>query len=119
MTMTLINRTGRMKVYNLPHKTYCAALGKCACTVIPGRSGARVCASLTLAAGAEVDGVSEAVLQVAEIAKDIVSGALRVKRARNASIARAQSEQADTKRLSKKKRRSKATRPASSTGGQS
>ena len=55
MTMTLINRTGRMKVYNLPHKTYCAALGKCACTVIPGRNGARVCASLTLASGAEVE----------------------------------------------------------------
>ena len=55
MTMTLINKTGRMKVYNLPHKTYCAALGKCACTLLPGRNSARVCASLTLPADAEVE----------------------------------------------------------------
>ena len=119
MTITLINRTGRMKVYNLPHQTYCKPLGKCACTKLPGRNSGQVCASLTLASGVEVDGVPEAVLQVKEISKDISSGALRVKRTRNASIAGTQSEQVDTKRLSKKKKRSKATRPASSTGGQS
>ena len=119
MTMTLINRAGRMKVYNLPHKTYCAALGKCACTMIPGRNGARVCASLTLASGAEIEGVPEAALQVAEIARDIRAGVLRVKRAQSSEAGRPQTKQIDTKRLSKKKKRSKSTNQASSIGGQS
>jgi hypothetical protein len=107
MTMTLINKTGRMKVYNLPHKTYCAALGRCACTVIPGRNGARVCASLTLAAGAEVDSIPEAVLQVAEIAKDIGSGALRVKRKPSAVSNQPSAGQIQTRKMRKKRKQTK------------
>jgi hypothetical protein len=110
MTITLINRTGRMKVYNLPHKTYCKALGECACTKLPGRNAGLVCASLTLAAGVEVEGVPDAVLHVAEITKDIKSGGLRVKRARAATVSQHPVSQVDTKQLRKKKKQPKAER---------
>lgn len=107
MTITLINRTGRMKIYNLPHRTYCKALGKCACTKLPGRNAGQVCASLTLASGVEVDGVPETVLQVKEIAKDISSGGLRVKRTRAATGSQPPVSKLETKRLRKKKKQSK------------
>ena len=78
MTVTLINATRRMKVINLPHESYCAALGTCAC--VP-RNGARpVCSALTLAAGASASGLDDAVLRVPDVARDVRAGELRVRR---------------------------------------
>lgn len=72
MTVTLINATRRMKVINLPHATYCAAVGTCACDPFP--------AVLTLAAGESASGLDGAVLRVANIAREVRSGDLRVRR---------------------------------------
>ena len=78
MTVTLINATRRMKVINLPHDSYCAALGTCAC--VP-RDGARaLCSALTLAAGASAPGLDDAVLRVPDVARDVRAGELRVRR---------------------------------------
>lgn len=78
MTVTLINASRRMKVVNLPHDVYCAALGRCACVEI-GR-GRRVASSLTLPAGSATGGLDEAVLRVPDIARDVRAGELRVRR---------------------------------------
>ena len=78
MTVTLINATRRMKVINLPHDSYCAALETCACTA---HNGAGPLASvLTLAAGASTTGLDEAVLLVPDVARDVRAGELRVRR---------------------------------------
>ena len=61
MTLTLINATRRMKVVNLPHDVYCAALGACACTEVA--RGRRIAASLTLPAGSTTPGLDDAVLK--------------------------------------------------------
>ena len=78
MTITLINATRRMKVINLPHASYCEALGSCACTA-EGDSK-RMAASLTLPAGSRMTGIHEAVLQLPDVARDIRAGELRVRR---------------------------------------
>lgn len=72
MTVTLINATRRMKVINLPHATYCAGLGACACDPFP--------AVLTLAAGESASGLDAAVLRVVDVAREVRSGELRVRR---------------------------------------
>jgi len=78
MTITLINATRRMKVINLPHASYCEALGSCACVA---RSGSKpTAASLTLPAGSRTTGIHEAVLQLPDVARDIREGELRVRR---------------------------------------
>jgi len=78
--VTLINNTRRMKVYNLPHDTYCKALGHCECDVIPGREGRRICKSLTLPAGGFQKELPDAVLQLEEILRDISTGAIKAHR---------------------------------------
>ena len=78
MTLTLINATRRMKVVNLPHDVYCAALGTCACTEVA--RGRRIAASLTLPAGSTTTGLDEAVLRVPDVARDVRAGELRVRR---------------------------------------
>ena len=75
--LTLINTTRRMKIYNLPHDTYCKALGRCACTRLSGRGGRLVCASITLPAGGFVNDLPKAVFEVAEIQRDLNSGLIR------------------------------------------
>lgn len=80
MTVTLINKTRRLKTYNLPHDTYCKALGRCTCTKLSGRGGRAVCASLTLPAGGLVSLLAEAVLEVADIIRDLRAGLLEAKR---------------------------------------
>jgi hypothetical protein len=75
--------------------------------VLPGRNGARVCASLTLASGAEVNGVPEAILQVREIAKDVSSGGLRVKRKPSAVSNQPLAGQVQTGKLRKKRKQPK------------
>ena len=77
MTVTLINATRRMKVLNLPHESYCAALGTCACT---DNGAGRVASSLTLAAGASATGLDDAVLAVPDVVTEVRSGELRVRR---------------------------------------
>jgi len=75
--ITLMNTARRMKVYNLPHHTYCKALGRCACTPLPGRDGRKVCASITLPAGGVLESLPEAVLEVADVLRDLCAGLLR------------------------------------------
>ena len=77
MNVTLVNTTRRMKVVNLPHDSYCTALGRCACTEVGGR---RLAASLTLPAGSATAGIDEAVLAVPAIARNVRAGELRVRR---------------------------------------
>lgn len=93
MAITLESKTRQMQVFNLPHEIYCEAAGHCRCaeqrvtTVVddpltgertPRSVVRRIPASLTLLAGARVEGLDEAVLQVAEIRTAITRGALRV-----------------------------------------
>ena len=66
-----------MKIYNLPHDTYCKALGHCACTRLAGRKEQLVCASITLPAGGFVNELPKAVFEVVEIQRDLKSGHLR------------------------------------------
>jgi hypothetical protein len=80
MSVALTNTTHRIKVINLPHTSYCAALGQCACQTLPDRKEARVASSLTLPAGATIEGLSDAVLSVPGIARDIRAGEIRVQR---------------------------------------
>ena len=78
MTITLINATRRMKIINLPHASYCEALGDCVC--MARSDGKPTAASLTLPAGSRTTGLHEAVLQLPDIARDIRAGELRVRR---------------------------------------
>ena len=78
MTITLINATRRMKVFNLPHQSYCAAIGACTCSL--NDRGKLIASSLTLPAGSTTPGLHEAVLQLADVARDIRTGELRVRR---------------------------------------
>ena len=71
MSVTLTNKGRRMRVFVLPHETYCAALGSCACVVFPGREPRSAPSSLTLPAESVVRGLSDAVLQVPEIARAV------------------------------------------------
>ena len=80
MTVTLINTSGRIKCVTLPHEIYCKALGRCVCTMTPGRNARRIPTSLTLAAGARLELVDEAVLAVPEIANAVRAGEMRVER---------------------------------------
>lgn len=80
MTITLTNPSGRMKTFTLPHESYCKARGRCACAMASSRAPRRVPASLTLAAGARLEGVDEAVLAVPEVDRALRAGELRVER---------------------------------------
>ncbi|HHH27243.1 MAG TPA: hypothetical protein ENK57_02685 [Polyangiaceae bacterium] len=77
MTVALINATRRLKVINLPHESYCAALGSCACGTLKSRP---IASSLTLTAGAVVTGLDDAVLTVPDVAIEVRAGELRVRR---------------------------------------
>ncbi len=79
MTVTLINSTNRMRVFNLPHGTYCEALGKCTCTVLPGREKRRVPSSLTLPGKSKIKNLPEAVLAAPDVAKAVKAEILVVK----------------------------------------
>lgn len=80
MTVILINRARRMKVFTLAHATYCKALGSCMCTVVDARTGRRLPLSLTLASGNRSAELPEAVLQLADIVRAVASGELGVER---------------------------------------
>jgi hypothetical protein len=116
LTITLINKTKRMKTYNLPHETYCKALGRCACTKLPGRGGRSICASLTLPAGGLVYLLFEAVLEVADIIRDLRAGRLEAKR--EARQAQEREEAATTNAAPRKPKRSTRTQNLG-TGGKS
>jgi len=82
--MKLTNTTHKVRVYNLPHDSYCRALRACACRRAPAQriagrrpAGGRLCcASLTLQPGVQVE-VNAAVLAVPEINRAVRAGALR------------------------------------------
>ena len=78
MSVTLINTTRRMVVLNLPHESYCKALGRCACTPHPLRENATVASSLTIPAGQAVADLPEAVLSAPEADQAIKTGELLV-----------------------------------------
>ncbi len=80
MTVMLTNTSGRLKTFTLPHESFCAARGRCACAMTPGRDPRRVPSSLTLAAEARLEGVDEAVLAVPEVGRAVRAGELRVER---------------------------------------
>ena len=96
MTVTLTNTSGRMQVFNLPHESYCAALGRCACRTpqpprsavvpvreLPGqpvRDRRPASASLTLPAGQAVTGLADAVLAAPDVARAVRSGVVLVRR---------------------------------------
>lgn len=80
MTVILINRARRMKVFTFAHAAYCVALGCCDCTVVDRRSGRRVPKSLTLATGASSAELPEAVLQLPDVVRAVASGELGVER---------------------------------------
>ena len=96
MTVTLVNRTQRMQVFNLPHDRYCAALGRCECRVpatpkarplgttvqVGGTARAKrpVCPSLTLAAGATQSGLPDAVLAAPDVDRAVRAGLVTVRR---------------------------------------
>ena len=79
MSVTLINTTRRMVVLNLPHESYCKALGRCACTPHPLREEATVASSLTIPAGQAVADLPEAVLSAPEVDRAVKAGELHVK----------------------------------------
>jgi len=81
MTVTLINRVARLRVFLLPHAEYCLVRGACACVPVPGTRVRRVPSALTLPASATVEGLDTTVLLVAEIARAVRSGDLGVVRA--------------------------------------
>jgi hypothetical protein len=118
VTVTLINKTRRMKIYNLPHETYCKALGQCVCVSLPGRDKKAVCSSLTLPAGATVSGLSDAVLLVTTIAKDINAGVLQVKKVGATSGEPSAFNQEDTKQSRKKGKSQKTEGEAVPMGGE-
>ncbi len=80
MTVALSNITGRMRIFVLPHETYCEALGRCACGTTEGLKPRRMPTSITLPAESTTTGFEDAVLLVPEIAKAIRAGDLLVRR---------------------------------------
>lgn len=80
MSITLINTTKRMKVYNLPHESFCKALGGCKCTILAGRDNKRLCSSISIPAGAFIENMPDAIMEIAEVIRDLKSGNLRAHR---------------------------------------
>ncbi|TQF11676.1 hypothetical protein FJV41_32945 [Myxococcus llanfairpwllgwyngyllgogerychwyrndrobwllllantysiliogogogochensis] len=80
MSVTLSNALGRLLTFLLPHESYCAARGACACGVQPGRGGRRLPSSLTLASGVTLEDVPEATLCVPAVAAAIRRGDVGLKR---------------------------------------
>ena len=81
MTVTLTNTSSRLQAFDLPHHTYCQALGHCACT---RTAVTRICQSITLPAGRSRSGLPEAVLSVPGVAFALERGRLRLTRRESA-----------------------------------
>jgi hypothetical protein len=69
-----------MKVFILPHETYCLALGRCVCEESAGIRPRRIPSSLTLPAGSVTPGLDDALLLLPEVAKAARTGDLLVRR---------------------------------------
>ena len=78
MAVTLTNTTKRMKTFNLPHETYCSALGKCVCHTPSRKDKRRIPASLSLPVGQRIEGLPDVILQVPAIAQAVRRGEFRV-----------------------------------------
>lgn len=76
MSVTLTNTSGRLRVFILPHDTYCQALGGCDCGFTLGRPVRRLPTSVTLPVGIAVRDLPDAVLAIAEIGTAIRRGEL-------------------------------------------
>jgi len=83
MSVTLTNRTRRMMVLNLPHESYCEALGRCACTPHPLKEDATVATSLTIPAGQAVADQPEAVLSAPDVEQAVQAGELAVEQSKS------------------------------------
>jgi hypothetical protein len=79
MTVSLINTSGRLKSFALPHETYCKARGRCACR-LTRELERRIPSSITIAADTRVSDLDDAVLQVPDIAQALRNGEIRVER---------------------------------------
>jgi hypothetical protein len=71
MSVTLINRMDRLRVFILTHAEYCLPRGACACVAPPGRDARPLPTSLTLPAKTSVPGLDDALLGVPEIARAV------------------------------------------------
>jgi hypothetical protein len=69
-----------MKIFVLPHETYCEALGRCACERTKGLKPRRIPTSITLPAESTTTGFEDAVLLVSDIVKAVRAGELIVRR---------------------------------------
>jgi hypothetical protein len=69
-----------MIVIHLPHDAYCVPQGKCACQVLPGRDRKRIASSIMLPAGATSRDLSDVILALPVVQRDVRAGALRVQR---------------------------------------
>jgi len=75
MSVLLVSSTALLQVFLLPHGTYCAALGHCACS--KREDGVRLDSAVTIPARAIVQ-CDRAVLQVPGVQRAIHAGQLRV-----------------------------------------
>ena len=82
MTIALTNASGRCLVYVLPHDPYCFSVGQCECARAGRGGNLRVAQSLTIATALTVSGLPDAVLEVADVARAVRRGDLRVVAAR-------------------------------------
>ena len=71
MSVTLINRMARLRVFILVHADYCVPRGACACITLPGREARQVPSTLTLPAKTSVEGLDDALLSVPEIGRAV------------------------------------------------
>ena len=104
MTIAITNTSGRIKVINLSHQTYCEALGSCQCQHVPGTRGIRLPSSLTIPTGATVTNLPEAVLALPEVARAVCAGQLSIRHSRPSPTKGAKSETKKPRKSSKKKR---------------
>ena len=100
MTVNLVNKTRRMKVFNLPHEIFCKSLGKCQCK----RSSKHpIPMSLTIPAGQSIDGLAEPVVQIPEIARAVKRGELEVKEVKPSTNKKRSEKAAETEKDKKQK----------------
>ena len=103
MSVTLINKSGRMKIFTLPHVEFCKAKRRCACLPVPGDVTRRIASSLTIPADGQVEDLPQAVLAVAKIAQAVRAGDLLVKRGRRNRKGRTETD-SDSKKTKRSKK---------------
>ena len=75
MSIILINRTRRVKVFELQHDAYCKKHGQCGCGPRGDEEGGSwVAPSIALLGGARSPELSEAVLDVPDVLRSMAAG---------------------------------------------